>query len=365
MKDVLPQLADWVADGDRVAVATVVGVHRSAPRPPGAKMAVNADGQIVGAVSGGCVEGAVVGVAEQILHQGAGPQLLHFGIADEDAWDVGLPCGGEIDVWVAEHRPSRFEDIAAAGGRAARVTLLEGESAGAEILVELGDPAIGEGNGRRPAPPTLAGSLGDPDLDAQALEAAGELIWGERSERRGVLFVDVVHPPPRLIVFGAVDFAAALCTLARAAGWRPYVVDPRGRFATAERFPDAEEVVCAWPDKAFEQLGGIDPATSIAVLTHDPKLDDAALLIALRSDADYVGAMGSRRAQASRRERLLEAGLHDDELARLAAPIGLDLGAASNEETALSIVAEVVARRNGREGGRLVHARGRIHEVGA
>lgn len=364
MKDILPDLTDWVAAGDRVAVAIVVGVHRSAPRPPGAKMAVNADGRIVGAVSGGCVEGAVVGVAEQILHQGAGPQLLHFGIADEEAWDVGLPCGGEIEVWVAEHRPSRFEHIAALGGRAARVTVLEGEAAGAEVLVEPGDPAAGDGNGRRPAGPTLVGSLGDPDLDAQALEAAGELIWAQRSEWRGSLFVDVVHPPPRLIVFGAVDFAAAVCTLARAAGWLPYVVDPRGRFATPERFPDAEEVVCAWPDKAFEQLGGIDPATSIAVLTHDPKLDDAALLIALRSAAGYVGAMGSRGAQASRRERLLEAGVDGAELARLAAPIGLDLGATSNEETALSIVAEVVAQRNGHEGGRLAHASGRIHDGG-
>ncbi len=363
MKDILPDLTDWVAAGDRVAVATVVGVHRSAPRPPGAKMAVNADGRIVGAVSGGCVEGAVVGVAEQILHQGAGPQLLHYGIADEEAWDVGLPCGGEIEVWVAEHRPSRFEDIAAVGGRAARVTVLDGEAAGAEVLIELAVGRESDGNGRRPVGLTLADSLGDPNLDAQALEAAGELIWAQRSEWRGSLFVDVVHPPPRLIVFGAVDFAAAVCTLARAAGWLPYVVDPRGRFATPERFPDAEEVVCAWPDKAFEQLGGIDPATSIAVLTHDPKLDDAALLIALRSDAGYIGAMGSRRAQASRRERLLEVGVGEDELMRLSAPIGLDLGATSNEETALSIVAEVVAHRNGREGGRLTHASGRIHDL--
>ncbi|MDQ3630046.1 MAG: XdhC family protein [Actinomycetota bacterium] len=390
MKDILPDLTDWVVAGDRVAVATVVGVHRSAPRPPGAKMAVNADGRIVGAVSGGCVVGAVVGVAEQILHRGAGPALLHYGIADEEAWDVGLPCGGEIEVWVAEHRPSRFEEIAAVGGRAARVTVLEGEHAGAQVLLEPGtqsgedgrDATAGDGNGRAsaagrdanghraagPAPggagaTALTGSLGDRDLDARALAAAGELLWTQRSERRGDLFVDVVHPPPRLIVFGAVDFAAAVCTLARAAGWRPYVVDPRERFATPERFPDAEEVVCAWPDRAFEQLGGIDPATSIAVLTHDPKLDDAALLIALRSDADYVGAMGSRRAQASRRERLLEAGVDEEELARLAAPIGLDLGATSNEETALSIVAEVVAHRNGREGGRLTHASGRIHDL--
>jgi xanthine dehydrogenase accessory factor len=351
VKDVLPEVADWAARGDRVAVATVVDVNRSAPRPPGAKMAVSDQGDIVGAVSGGCVEGAVVEFAERLLKGDAEPQVLHFGIADSEAWDVGLPCGGEIDVWVQEYVPSRFTDIAAAGGRAAEVTLLDGANPGAKLLVDPDGAS--------------EGTLGDAELDAEAREAAGELIWIERSERRGALFVDVVHPAPRLIVFGAVDFAAALCSIARASGWRPYVVDPRARFATRERFPDAEEVVAAWPEKAFEQLGGIDPATAIAVLTHDPKLDDAALTIALRSDAFYVGAMGSRRAQNARRERLLELGFTDDELAQLNAPIGLDLGATSNEETALSIVAEVVAAKHGREGGRLKAARGRIHEVPA
>jgi xanthine dehydrogenase accessory factor len=215
---------------------------------------------------------------------------------------------------------------------------------------------------------SYTGSLGDPGLDAAALAHADGLMWAERSEKHEVagalLFVDVVAPLPRLIVFGAVDFAAALCRMARAAGWRPYVVDPRARFATRERFPEAEEVIVGWPGKAFEQLGGIDRATFIAVLTHDPKLDDAALTIALRSEAAYVGAMGSRRAQARRRERLLEVGLTDDDLARLAAPIGLDLGALSAEETALSIISEIVAVRNGLDGGRLSQASGRIHEVG-
>ena len=192
-----------------------------------------------------------------------------------------------------------------------------------------------------------------------------ERLVAERSELRGELFVDVVAPPPRLIVFGAVDFAAALCKMAKATGWRAFVVDPRARFAQPARFPDAEEVVAAWPEEAFHRLGGIDRATAIAVLTHDPKLDDAALTIALNSDAAYVGAMGSRRAQAQRRERLLAAGLDEELLERVAAPIGLDLGAVSPEETALSIMAEVVAVRNGRGGGRLSRAAGRIHEVGA
>jgi xanthine dehydrogenase accessory factor len=167
------------------------------------------------------------------------------------------------------------------------------------------------------------------------------------------------------VIFGAVDYADALCRLARAAGWRPFVCDPRSQFATRERFPEAEEVIAAWPDDALARLGGIDRATYIAVLTHDPKLDDATLTVALRSEAAYVGAMGSRRAQAQRRERLLSAGIEEELLERIAAPIGLDLGAVTPEETALSIMAEVVAVRNARDGGRLSQAAGRIHEVGA
>ena len=240
------------------------------------------------------------------------------------------------------------------GGRGALVTLLSGPAAGAKLLVAA--------DGAR------QGTLGDPSLDAAAARHADELMWAERSERReegeAVLFVDCTFPPPRLIVFGAVDFAAALCTLARAAGWRPFVVDPRARFAQPARFPDAEEVVASWPEEAFARLGGIDRATAIAVLTHDPKLDDAALVIALRSNAGYIGAMGSRRAQADRRERLLAKGVEEAELERISAPIGLDLGSLTAEETALSIMAEIVAMRHGRSGGRLAHASGRIHEVG-
>jgi xanthine dehydrogenase accessory factor len=336
--------------GADVAVATVVGVRRSAPRPPGAKMAVSSQGDIIGAVSGGCVEGAVVEVAEEML-RGADPRLLHFGIADAEAWDVGLPCGGEIDVWVQRYEPDPFDDLARTGGRGARVTLLEGPGAGTSIVIDA--------SGRR------TGTLGSPELDDEAARLADELMWAERSERRGAMFVDATAPDPRLILFGAVDIAAAVCRLARATGWRPYVIDPRARFATPERFPDAEQVVAAWPQDALAQLGGIDAATSLVVLTHDPKLDDAALAVALRSPARFIGAMGSRRAQESRRERLLAAGFTDDDLARLAAPVGLDLGATNPEETALSILAEVVAARHGRTGGRLAEAQGRIHQVPA
>ncbi len=348
MREVLPQLTEWTGRGDRVALAMVIDVKRSAPRPPGAKMAVNEHGEIAGAVSGGCVEGAVVEIAEGVLGGGQ-PQLAHFGIADEEAWDVGLPCGGEIDVWVQAYAPGRFQEIASEGGRAAEVTVLEGARPGAKLLVE--------------ADGGKSGSLGAPELDDEAARVASELLWAERSERQGSLFYDVTAPTPRLIIFGAVDIAASLCRLARAAGWRPYVVDPRARFAAPERFPDAEQVIAGWPDEAFARLGGIDRATSIVVLTHDPKLDDAALQIALRSDARFIGAMGSRRAQAARRERLLAAGLAEEDLTRLSAPLGLDLGAVSGEETALSILSEVVAARHGHDGGRLAQASGRIHEV--
>jgi xanthine dehydrogenase accessory factor len=238
---------------------------------------------------------------------------------------------------------SEFKALAQSGGRAALVTVVDGDGLGAKLLVAA-DGAV-------------SGTLGDAARDAEAVAHAEELMWAERAERRGDLFVDVVAPPPRLIAFGAVDSAAVLCTMARVAGWRPYVVDPRGRFATRERFPDAEDVVVAWPEKAFEQLGGIDRATYIAVLTHDPKLDDAALTTALAADPAYIGAMGSRKTQEKRRARLLELGVSEDDLARIAAPIGLDLGGMSAQEMALSILAEVVAVRNGRPGGRMSQRR--------
>ena len=350
MKELLTEIGVWKARGDRIALATVIDVQRSAPRPPGSKMAVNEHGEIAGSVSGGCVEGAVAEIADGIL-RGDPPQLVHFGIADSDAWDVGLPCGGEIDVWVEAYEPGRFEEVARGGGRAAEVTMMEGAAPGAKLLVEA--------DGAR------SGSLGSPELDDEAASIATELLWAETSERRDSLFVDVVGPAPRLIVFGAVDIAASLCTVARATGWRPYVIDPRARFATPDRFPDAEEVIAAWPEEAVAQLGGVDPATSIVVLTHDPKLDDAALLLALSSPARFIGAMGSRRAQAKRRERLVEAGISDEEIERISAPVGLNLGGISREETALSIMAEIVAVRHGRDGGRLGESKGRIHEVPA
>jgi xanthine dehydrogenase accessory factor len=358
--DVAEAIELWRNEGRRVALATVVDTKRSAPQPVGTKMAVQDGGQIVGAVSGGCVEGAVVETAEEII-AGAEPRLEHYGIADDEAWEVGLPCGGEISIWVESYGSgtlqTSFTELARAGGRAAIVTALEGApELGAKLLVEVDQGA--------------RGTLGDPGLDAAALALAEEAMW---SEQRGLhehagalLFVDVAAPPSRLVIVGAVDFAAQLAALAKLTGWRAFVVDPRSRFATAERFPAAERVIAAWPEEAFSQLEAIDRATAIAVLTHDPKLDDAALIAALESPADYIGAMGSRHAQARRRERLLAAGVEEAQLARIAAPIGLDLGSVSAAETALSIMGEIIATRNGREGGRLTEQQGRIHgEVAA
>lgn len=350
MREILADLERWRARGEPVAVATVVGVERSAPRPPGAKLAVSGAGEIAGSVSGGCVEGAVVQTAEEIL-AGAPPALLRFGITDHQAWDVGLPCGGSIDVWVQAYVPGALERAARRGQRAAEVTALEGARAGAKLVIDH------EG---RPV-----GSLGSLSLDLDAARLAAERVWSEGSGRHGDLFVDVVAPPPRLVLFGAGEVSVALCRLAHAAGWRTSVVDPRKRFATADRFPAAEHLLHSWPDEALRQLAPLDRATSVVVLTHDPKLDDPAIELALRSAVRFVGAMGSRSATAARRQRLLARGVDRRALDRLAAPVGLDLGAADPDETALSIFAELVAARHGRDGGRLRDACGTIHPARA
>jgi xanthine dehydrogenase accessory factor len=357
MNSVLDTIENWIERGDRVAVATVVDTKKSAPQPAGTKMGINELGEVCGAVSGGCVEGAVVEVAERVIG-GEEPRLLHYGIADADAWDVGLPCGGEIAVWVQSYAAgdlqARFTELAQSGLRAAFVTAVAGTpELGARMLVR---------DDRDPD-----GTLGDPELDAAALALAREALWSERNELHELgdakLFIDVAAPPPRLIIVGAVDFAAQLSEVARIAGWRAFVIDPRARFATQARFPAAERVIVAWPQEGFAHIDPIDPATAIAVLTHDPKLDDAALIAALNSDASFIGAMGSRRAQERRRERLLAAGIDPAQLDRVSAPIGLDIGALSAAETALSIMSEIIAMRHGRSGGRLIEARGRIHDV--
>lgn len=231
-----------------------------------------------------------------------------------------------------------FAALARSDGRAALVTVLTGPLAGEHLLLRP--------DGSR------EGAITDAALERRALEGARELIWSERSERREELFIDVVAPAPRLLIFGAVQYASYLSQFARIAGWRPYVIDPRTRFATAQRFPHALEVVAAWPREAIARLGGIDPATYIAVLTHDPKIDDEVLLAALEAQPAYIGAMGSRRAQKERRGRLLGHGVSEADLSRISAPIGLDLGGVEAAEIAIAIMAQVIAVRHGRDHGR-------------
>jgi xanthine dehydrogenase accessory factor len=379
---VLEAIAEWATAGLRVAVATVVATKLSAPQPVGTKMAVSSSGAVVGAVSGGCVEGAVVEVAEGLL-AGQTPQLLDYGIADELAWSVGLPCGGEISVWVEPCAPdglhAEFLTLARTNQRAVRVTALppsgrtgtvEPAPAPAPAPVSVSASASASASGRSlliGADARARGTLGSAELDALAIALGTDALRSETSALvslpggEGALFVEVSAPRPRLIIIGAVDFAAPLASAAKLAGWRAYVVDPRARFATPERFPDAEGVIARWPQDAIPLIGGIDPATAIAVLTHEPALDDAALTVALASDAAYIGAMGSRRSQDRRRARLAAAGHGEAELDRISAPIGLDLGARSSGETALSIMSEIIALRHGRDGGRLSRGRGTIH----
>ncbi len=338
MRDVLADVERWRAAGDPVAIATVVATWGSAPRQPGAKMAVSASGQIAGSVSGGCVEGAVVEAAKEVLKTQQ-PRLLHFGVSDESAWSVGLACGGAIEVYVEPLSEELYEPVreAASGRRGLAIaTALSGEGLVGRKLLLRDDG-------------WSAGALPEEAVTAvRAALAAGTPRRGAIAG--GEIFVDVLTPPPRLVVVGGVHIAIPLVALAKTLGYETIVVDPREAFGSAARFPHADRLVSKWPDRALEEIG-LDRSTAVAVLAHDPKLDDPALLTALRSDAFYVGALGSSRTQEKRQARLREAGLPEDALARLYAPIGLDLGGRSPEEIALSVIAQIVAARNPRRSG--------------
>jgi xanthine dehydrogenase accessory factor len=338
VREILSELDRWRAAGDRIAVATVVATRRSAPRPIGSKLAVSEGGELAGSVSGGCVESEVVEAAREVL-AGGEPRLLTFGISDDLALSVGLPCGGEIDVWVSEPDPEllgRLGDVAREERRAVAFTDLDD---GTERLVSDGDDPV-----------------------ADDLIRGGHSKVVELHGRR--IFADVFGPPPRLLVYGAVDTADALCAAARGLGWHTIVADARGRFATRERLPNAHEVIVAWPDETLAQVQP-DHATAVVVLTHDDKFDIPMLVGTLTTDAYYIGALGSRRNQERRRERLLEAGVDESALDRISGPAGLDIGAHTPAETALSMLAEIMAVRAGRDGGRLRESSGRIHaEVG-
>jgi xanthine dehydrogenase accessory factor len=374
MREVLPDLLRWWRDGASVGVGTVVATWRSAPRQPGASMLVGPEGEAVGSVSGGCVEGAVYELAQEVAESGT-PALQRYGVSDEDAYAVGLTCGGILDVWVETVSRETFPEL---GDVAADIEA--GRPVAVATVVEHPDPAR---LGRRlivRAEEDLSdrsGSLGSLRLDdavtddARGLLASGHsetLTYGPDGERRGEgmrVFVDVHAPAPRMLVFGAIDFAAACARIGKFLGYTVTVCDARPVFATASRFPDADEVVVDWPHRYLEaeaEAGRIDRRTVLCVLTHDPKFDVPLLEVALRlPEVAYIGAMGSRRTHEDRLERLIEVGMTDAELARLSSPIGLDLGARTPEETAVSIAAEIIAVRWGGQGSRLADVEGPIH----
>jgi xanthine dehydrogenase accessory factor len=349
VKEVLADIERWRERGERFAIATVVATRRSAPRPIGAKLAISEGGEMAGSVSGGCVESDVYEHACEVL-DGSRPQLLSYGIADDLALSVGLPCGGEIDVFV-ERAPSddlveRLVRIVRDEERAVLFTVVEGEPLGGELLVTEAGERHGDG------PEELAAHV-------------DELLRGGRNrllevEEGRKVFAEVYGPAPRLLVIGAVDTGEELCALAGRLGWHTIVADARGKFATKERIPSADELIVGWPEDALAQVQP-DYQTAVVVLTHDDKFDVPAIKGALATDAFYIGALGSRRNQERRRERLLEAGVSADELERVSGPSGLDIGADTPAETALSILGEILATRARREGGFLRNSKTRIH----
>lgn len=335
MRDILNDLERWKADGVSIALGTVVQTWGSSPRRPGAKMILASDGRISGSVSGGCVEAAVAEVGLESLKTGQ-PKLLHFGVADETAWDVGLACGGSIDVFVKPLDLKFFDLLRTAwmdDSPSAHATVIRGpdELLGHEILLQENDISSGYIGG---------------GWDELVYEIASEALVTGRSFRAQLnegleIFVEAITPPPTLVMVGGVHIAVALMSLAKTLGYRTVVIDPRRAWGNESRFPYVDALIQTRIDEAFEQVK-ITSSTAIAMLTHDPKLDDPALKIALNSPAFYVGALGSKSTNAKRHERLLGEGFSELQLARLHAPIGLDIGATTPEEIALSIMSEVV-----------------------
>lgn len=398
MLDIATELHRWCRERRDFAVATVVAVGGSAPRQPGAALAVDADGEVVGSVSGGCVEGAVYELCREALESGGpeggdepgsgGARVERFGFSDEDAFAVGLTCGGVLDVLIAPYRaadPARGEltealGAAVRGEPVALARIVDGPPellGGAPLSVRGSGAGSGTVPGAGPDRQHRTGTLGGhPLLDATAAAEAAALLEGGRTDtvevgaagsrcgRPVTVLVESSVPPPRMLVFGAVDFAGALARAGSFLGYHVTVCDARPVFATAARFPYAHEVVVEWPHRHLDRLTrerALDPRTAICVLTHDAKFDVPLLERALRLPVAYVGAMGSRRTHEDRLARLREAGLGEPELAALHSPIGLDLGARTPEETALSIAAEIVATGRGGSGRPLTGAHTPIH----
>ncbi|MPY56825.1 XdhC family protein [Streptomyces spongiae] len=383
MLDIAAELNRWAEEGRDFAVATVVGVSGSAPRGPGAALAVDSEGTAIGSVSGGCVEGAVYELCQQALADGRTVRE-RFGYSDEDAFAVGLTCGGVIDILVTPvgaHAPVRDVFRAALSAAAqgeptalARVVRGPAELLGQALLVRPNEAKWGFP--RAESGGTYEGGLGGhPDLDRTALAQARALLDtgttgtvqlsedGSHCPGGITLLVESSVPPPRMIVFGAIDFAAALVRAGKFLGYHVTVCDARPVFATRARFPEADDIVVDWPHRYLRSTA-TDARTVLCVLTHDAKFDVPLLKEALRMPVAFVGAMGSRRTHSDREKRLREVGVTDGELARLRSPIGLDLGARTPEETALSIAAEIVALRRGGTGVPLTGSETPIHRDG-
>jgi xanthine dehydrogenase accessory factor len=368
VRDILDQIIKWWDAGETFGLASVVRTFSSAPREPGAALAVSSGGEVVGSVSGGCVEGAVYELAGDVI-AGGWPVLQRYGVSDDTAFSVGLTCGGIIDIFVEPVSKGRYPEI----GDIARA-VRAGEPVAVATVVE-GPGTIGARRVIWPAErePSGSGTLGSGDRLDQAVDddARGMLAqgltgvrhYGADGERRMdelSVFVQSFAPPPRMLVFGAIDFAAAVARIGKFLGYRVTVCDARPVFATTARFPEADDVVTDWPHRYLSGLV-TDDRTVICVLTHDPKFDVPVLEVALRAPAAYIGAMGSRRTHEDRLERLREAGLTNDELARLRSPVPLDLGARTPEETAVAIAAELIQLRWGGSGKPLTSTEGRIH----
>jgi xanthine dehydrogenase accessory factor len=354
---------EWLRGGRRVVAALLVGIDGSAPLEAGSMMLVADDGAIEGSITGGCVEAALVGEAHAIL-AGGPPRTVAYGISDELAGSVGLTCGGTVHVFVHELSGPEAEveasarDAAAAGRPVAIATLLDGDRAGRKLAVVEDE---------------VAGGFGGPELldHSVARDSAGMLAQGRSGIRHYggdgatlgaalAVHIHVYAPPPKMLIFGAIDFSAALAEIASQVGYEVTIADPRAPFLDSPRFARAARTLPAWPDEAFDRVG-LGPGDAVLVFTHDPKFDEPALIEALRAEVGYVGALGSRKTTADRVRRLREAGLTETQLARLHAPCGLDIGAATPEEVAISVLAEAIAERSGRAAAPLRDGTAAIH----
>ena len=344
MREILQTMRDWFDQDKSVALATVVEIYGSAPRGLGAKMAVNQDSLMAGSVSGGCVEGAVVAEAIQVLKSGK-PKLLHYGVTQDQAISVGLACGGTIEVWVERLTPqafARLERDLLEDRLAIIVTILSGENAGEQIYV------YPDGN--------IDGHFFDENLNKKVDAELPEIFRRQHSQRRQFqidgkfldVFFDVLTPSPKLIIVGAVHISIPLVHYAKILGFHTIVIDPRKAFGNLERFPHVDELVNQWPQEFLESYPW-DHGTYLVVVSHDDKLDVPALEIACKNESRYIGALGSRKTFGNHVRDLKDAGINDEQIARIHSPIGLDIGARGPEEIALAIITEMIAVRNGLE----------------